>query len=125
MSLHLHTHENIFIFDISDCLPPSQRSSTELPLDKLESLSSMLVTLPGLPFKLSLSSRHDTTLFPPQNPPLLSDLPSKFMMDIFISKQEAKVLVDATEGKTVQEWRDTYKMHDSGDIQLAERASCV
>ena len=47
------------------------------------------------------------------------------MMDIFISKQEAKVLVDATEGKTVQEWRDTYKMHDSGDIQLAERASCV
>ena len=54
-----------------------------------------------------------------------SDLPSMFMMDIFISKQEAKVLVDATEGKTVQEWRDTYKMHDSGDIQLAERASCV
>ena len=122
--LYIHTHANTSIFDISHCSPPSRRSSTELPLDG-QSLSSMLGTLPGLPFKLSLSSRHDTTLFPPQNPPLLSDLPSKFMMDIFISKQEAKVLVDATEGKTVQEWRDTYKMHDSGDIQLAERASCV
>ena len=53
-----------------------------------------------------------------------SDLRSRFMMDIFISKQEAKALGAADED-IVQEWRDTYKMHDSGDIQLAERASCV
>ena len=82
----------------------------------------MLGTLPGLPFKLSLSSRHDTTLFPPQNPPLLSDLPSKFMMDIFISKQEAKALVGAADEDIVYEWQDTYKMPDSDDIQLAESA---
>ena len=50
-----------------------------------------------------------------------SDLPSKFMMDIFISKQEAKALGAADED-IVQEWRDTYKMPSSDDIQLSESA---
>ena len=51
-----------------------------------------------------------------------SDLPSKFMMDIFISKQEAKALVGAADEDIVYEWQDTYKMPDSDDIQLAESA---
>ena len=51
-----------------------------------------------------------------------SDLPSKFMLDIFISKQETKALVGAADEDIVQEWRDTYKMPDSDDIQLAESA---
>ena len=51
-----------------------------------------------------------------------SDLPSKFMIDIFISKQETEALVGATDEDIVQEWRDTYKMPGSDDIQLAESA---
>ena len=50
-----------------------------------------------------------------------SDLRSRFMMDIFISKQEAKALGAADED-IVQEWRDTYKMPSSDDIQLSESA---
>ena len=44
------------------------------------------------------------------------------MMDIFISKQEAKALVGAADEDIVYEWQDTYKMPDSDDIQLAESA---
>ena len=51
-----------------------------------------------------------------------SDLPSMFMMDIFISKQEAQALVGAADEDIVYEWQDTYKMPDSDDIQLAESA---
>ena len=51
-----------------------------------------------------------------------SDLPSMFMMDIFISKQEAKAQVGTADEDIVQEWRDAYKMPDSDDIQLAESA---
>ena len=44
------------------------------------------------------------------------------MIDIFISKQETEALVGATDEDIVQEWRDTYKMPGSDDIQLAESA---
>ena len=83
--VHPHTHANTSIFDISHCSPPSRRSSTELPLDG-QSLSSMLGTLPGLSFNLPLSSRHDNSILPPQNPSLLSSrVPSRSQTPLSIS----------------------------------------
>ena len=83
--LYIHTHANTSIFDISHCSPPSRRSSTELPLDG-QSLSSMLGTLPGLSFNLPLSSRHDNSILPPQNPSLFSSrVPSRSQTPLSIS----------------------------------------